>query len=135
MASVPSPLVRRLLVPIVLVLAAVLSACGGDDPPSGAPADCTPIEDGQATLVAENLRWDEDCFVVDAGTTITFTVENRDESVGHNLAIGGPSGSGRTDIEAGPVTQTLVYEATTVGRHPFECEPHAAMMKGNLYVE
>lgn len=133
MSSVPSPLVRRILVPVVLL--AALAGCGGDDAPAAAPSDCTPIVDGQATIVAENLRWDIDCFVVDAGTTITFTVDNRDESVGHNLAIGGPSGSAKTDIEPGPVTQTLEYEATTAGRHPFECEPHASMMKGNLYVE
>lgn len=98
------------------------------------PSGWTPIEDGKATLVAQNLQWDIDCFVVDVATTITFTVENRDESVGHNLAIGGPSGSARTEIEEGLVTQTLVYEATTAGRHPFECEPHASMMTGSLCV-
>lgn len=127
----------RLLRPVVLVLALAggVTACGGDDAPSAAPADCTPIEGGEVTLVAENLQWDDDCFTVPAGTTITFTVDNRDRAVGHNLAIGGPSGDAKTDIEAGPITQTLVYEATEPGAHPFECEPHASMMKGTLWVE
>lgn len=126
---------RRALLPLLLVVVGALAGCGGDDAAASAPEDCTRIEGGEATLVAENLRWDVECFVVEAGTEVTFTVENRDRSVGHNLAIGGPSGTARTDVEPGPVTQTLVYRADTPGRHPFECEPHAAMMQGDLYVE
>lgn len=128
---------RRLLRPLLLlvVLAIGLAACGGDDAPSSAPDDCTPIEDGEVTIVAENLKWSDDCFRAPVGTTITFTVDNRDRSVGHNLAIGGPSGSAKTEIEQGPVTQTLVYEATEPGPHPFECEPHASMMKGTLWID
>ncbi len=116
------------------VIAALLAAACGDDAPTSVPDDCTPIEGGEVTIVAENLKWDDECFTVEAGTTVTWTIENRDRSVGHNLAIGGPSGSKKTEIEAGPVTQTLVYEATEPGRHPFECEPHASMMNGNLWV-
>lgn len=129
----PRPVRATLLLAAALVAALLAAGCG-DDAPSAAPDDCTPIEGGAVTLVAENLRWDDDCFTVEAGTTITWTVENRDQSVGHNLAIDGPSGSGKTEIEQGPVTQTLVYEATTAGRHPFECEPHASMMQGDLWV-
>jgi plastocyanin len=129
--------VRRLLRPVLVlvVLVAGLAACGGDDAPSAAPADCTRIEGGEATIVAENLKWDVECFRAPVGTTITFTVENRDRSVGHNLAIGGPSGDAKTDIEQGPATQTLTYEATEPGPHPFECEPHASMMEGTLWID
>jgi plastocyanin len=128
---------RRLLRPVLLllVLAAAAAGCGGDDGPTSAPADCTRIEGGEVTIVAENLRWDDDCFRAPVGTTITFTVDNRDNAVGHNLAISGPSGSAKTDVEPGPVTQTLVYEATKAGPHPFECEPHASMMNGTLWID
>lgn len=119
---------------LVLALAVGVTACG-DDGPTSAPADCTRIEGGEATIVAENLRWDTDCFRAPVGTTITFTVENRDRSVAHNLAISGPSGGAKTDIERGPVTQTLVFEATEPGPHPFECEPHASMMNGTLWID
>ncbi|QYG91964.1 hypothetical protein HC251_05595 [Iamia sp. SCSIO 61187] len=127
---------RRSLPGLLLVLALVGGLVGcGDDAPSAAPDDCTRVEDGAHTLVAENLRWDTDCLRVPVGTTITFTVENRDRSVGHNLAIEGPSGAAKTDVEAGPTTQTLEFEATEVGPHAFECEPHASTMKGTLWVE
>jgi plastocyanin len=129
--------VRRLLralVPLVVLVLGV-TACGGDDGPKAAPADCTRIEGGEATIVAENLTWDIECFRAPVGTTITFTVENRDRSVAHNLAISGPSGSAKTDIERGPTTQTLEFEATEPGPHPFECEPHASMMNGTLWID
>ncbi len=125
----------RALVLVPALLAGALAACGGDDAPTSAPADCTPIEGGEVTLVAENLQWSDDCFRAPVGTTITFTVENRDRSVGHNLAIGGPSGEAETEVEQGPATQTLTYEATEAGPHPFECEPHAATMDGTLWID
>ena len=127
---------RRVARPLLLVLtlAVGLAACG-DDSPTAAPADCTRIEGGEVTLVAENLRWSDDCFRAPVGTTITFTIDNRDQSVGHNLALDGPSGDAKTDVEKGPVTQTLTYEATAPGPHPFECEPHASMMNGTLWIE
>lgn len=136
-SSVRSLAVRRPLRPVLLLVALLVgvTACGGDDEPKAAPADCTRIEGGEATIVAENLRWDIECFRAPVGTTITFTVDNRDRSVGHNLAISGPSGGAKTDIERGPVTQTLVFEATEPGAHPFECEPHASMMNGTLWID
>lgn len=129
------PLCRSIR-PLVLVAALVagLAACG-DDAPSTVPDDCTPIEGGEVTLVAENLRWSTDCLRAPVGTTITFTIDNRDRSVGHNLSIDGPSGEAETDVEQGPVTQTLTYEATEPGPHPFECVPHASMMKGTLWID
>jgi len=132
----PRRLARRLLPVLALAVGPTLGlvACG-DDSPSAAPEDCTRIEGGEVTLVAENLRWSDDCFRAPVGTTITFTIENRDRSVGHNLAIAGPSGDAETEIEQGPVTQTLEYEATEPGPHPFECEPHASMMKGTLWID
>lgn len=126
---------RRRLTSLVAVAALAVAACGGDDDSGSVPADCDVITGGQVTMVAEDLKWDTDCLTVEAGTTVTFTVENRDQGVQHNLRIGGPSGEARTAIEPGPVTQTLVYQATEPGPHSFDCEPHATTMNGTLWVE
>ncbi len=67
------------------------------------------------------------------GTEITFTVDNRDQGVQHNLDVFGPSGKEKTELEAGPVTQTLVYDAAQAGRHQFVCDIHSNM-EGVLWV-
>lgn len=114
----------------VAVLALV--ACGDDE--AAKPAGCTSVDDGRATLVARNLTFDEDCFSVAAGTTVTFRIELRDGQVKHNLAISGLPGKAETPLEAGPKTQILEVEFPDPGRHPFVCDLHANM-KGAIYVE
>lgn len=129
-----SRLARALRPLLAVALVAGLGACGDDDAPESAPDDCTPIEGGAFTMVAENLAWNVECLTVPVGTEITFTVDNRDRSVGHNLSVFGPSGREKTDIETGPATQTLVYVADVEGYHQFACDPHANM-EGDLWVE
>lgn len=127
---------RRLLRPLIplVILAVALAGCGGDDPPDAAPADCTRIEGGAYTLVAKDLAWNTECLRVPVGTDITFTVDNRDTAVDHNLAISGPSGKAKTELERGPVTQTLDYTAGTAGYHLFVCDIHPSM-EGDLWVD
>lgn len=123
----------RTLVAATVLAGAALASCG-DDEPSGAPADCDRITDGAVTLVGENLAWDTECLRVDEGTEVTFTVDLRDDSVDHNLAISGPSGREKTPLERGPIEQTLVYDATTSGRHEYVCDIHPSM-DGQLWVD
>ena len=126
---------RIVLALLALLALGAITPCGGDDeePADGPPDDCTVIEDGAFTMVAENIAWNVDCLQVEVGTEITFTVDNRDRGVGHNLSVFGPSGNAKTDIETGPATQELVYDATTEGYHQFACDPHAPM-EGQLWV-
>jgi plastocyanin len=123
----------RTLLAVAALVVGALAACG-DDEPSGAPADCDRITDGAVTLVGENLAWDTDCLRVDEATEITFTVDLRDDSVDHNLSVFGPSGREKTPLERGPITQTLVYDATTSGRHEYVCDIHPSM-EGELWVD
>jgi plastocyanin len=122
----------RLVLSLLLGLA-VLAGCGSDDP-SGAPSDCTRIEGGAVTLVARNIRWDTDCLRVEAGTTVTFTVDNQDDGVKHDLEVYGQGIREKTPLEAGPVVQTLVMTFERPGRYQFVCTIHATM-EGELFVD
>lgn len=133
------PAVRRRLPPPLLGGLALLSlvvgdGCGGQDEPTSAPADCTPIEGGRHTLVAENLEWDTECLRLDQPGELTFTVDLRDRSVDHNLSVFGPSGKAKTPLERGPKLQRLGYDASKSGYHQYVCDIHPSM-EGQLWVE
>ena len=72
---------------------------------------------------------------VSAGT-VTFMFDNEDAGIAHNITIfDGPSASsaklGTTDIEAGPIKQTLVLDLKP-GSFFFQCDVHPASMKGTI---
>lgn len=106
--------------------ALVLAACGGDD------SDDTPAaaEEGGAviefTIVAENIAWDLDRIVVPAGSEVTATIDNRDRGILHNLHIKSP-GDPKTDLEKGPVIQTLRFTIDEPGSYEFLCDAHPTM--------
>jgi plastocyanin len=122
------------LVALVAVLALLLTGCGGDDGGGGggvgrsAGTEDEPVT--EFTIVAEDLRFDLDRVVVPAGEEVTATIENRDDGIGHNLSVALPDGEAKTDVEAGPVTQTLRFTVPEPGEHDFVCDPHAASMRG-----
>jgi plastocyanin len=122
------------LVALVAVLALLLTGCGGDDGGGGGGAgrsvgtDDEPVS--EFTIVAEDLRFDLDRVVVPAGEEVTATIENRDDGIGHNLSVALADGEAKTEVEAGPVTQTLRFTVPEPGEHDFVCDPHAASMRG-----
>jgi plastocyanin len=122
------------LVALVAVLALLLTGCGGDAGGGGGGAgrsvgtEDEPVT--EFTIVAEDLRFDLDRVVVPAGEEVTATIENRDDGVGHNLSVALTDGEVKTEVEAGPVTQTLRFTVPEPGEHDFVCDPHAASMRG-----
>jgi plastocyanin len=121
---------------MVGVFALVVAACssGGDDDttttaPSGGGNETA------ITLVGQNISFDQDRLTVAAGQQVTITFENRDSGVPHNLRINGPSGPIATEIEGGPVTQTLAFTIDAPGTYEFLCEVHPSAMVGDLVVE
>jgi plastocyanin len=101
---------------------------GGDDGERSVGTRDEPVS--EFTIVAEDLRFDLDRIVVPAGTEVTATIDNRDDGVGHNLSVALPDGEAETDVEAGPVEQTLRFTVPEPGEYDFVCDPHAATMKG-----
>ena len=106
--------------PLLLVLA----ACGGDDEGGGVVGSAEdPVT--AFTIVAEDIAWDLERVVVPVGEEVTATVDNRDEGIGHNLRVELDGDDALTEIEGGPVRQTLRFTVDADGGVEFRCDPHA----------
>ena len=119
------------LVAPLAALTLVLAGCGDDGSGDGERSAGTADEPvTEFTIVAEDLRFDLDRIVVPAGEKVTATIENRDRGIGHNFSVALDDGQAETEIEAGPVTQTLRFTIPEPGEHDFLCDPHATTMRG-----
>ncbi len=119
------------------MLALVVAACSGGGA-SGGDGTTTPAAGGSGTsltLVGENISFDKTQLTAPAGQEVTITFENRDNGISHNLQVTGPSGPIATDIEAGPVTQTLILTIDEPGTYTFLCVVHPSAMVGELIIE
>lgn len=144
---------RAVTLPLIVAAAllAVASACGSDDnggngeptmPPLTAASPTRDDGDGDGsstiTLVAKDTLWDQTKLEVTAGE-VTFTVDNRDGGIVHNLHIYKGTDNtgediGETELEAGPVEQTLTVTFEP-GTYFFVCDVHPATMAGTIEVE
>ena len=108
----------------------VLAACGndgqeeGDDPLEEKSGSREPIT--SFTIVAEDMEWDLERVIVPAGAEVTATIENRDQDMPHNLHVKSP-GDPKTELESGPVTQTLRFTIDEPGSYTFVCDIHPNM--------
>jgi plastocyanin len=106
--------------------------------PTGA---ATPGATGSSsTIVIEGVSstFDVEEITAQAGT-ITLEFDNRDGGVIHNLHVfRGDDADGESvaesELEVGPVRQTLVFEAAP-GNYYYQCDSHPTTMKGTLTVE
>src|SRR3546814_17673661 len=72
------------------------------------------------------MEWDLDRVIVPAGAEVTATIENREEGMPHNLHVKSP-GDPKTELEAGPVVQTLRFTIDEAGNYDFVCDIHPNM--------
>ena len=139
-------------------LLATASACGGGDDdaadqeptkPSATAANspAATTDDGSSddgdgpstiTLVAKNTLWDKTKLEAKAGE-ITFLIDNQDGGIVHNFHIykgADDTGEdmGQTELEAGPVKQTLTVTLGP-GTYFFVCDAHPATQAGTIEVE
>lgn len=144
-----------LLLMLGAALLATASACGGgdddtDDAESTRPAVTAAATEGggdgddgddaasEITLVGKNTLWDKTELEAKPGE-ITFTVDNQDGGIVHNIHIYTGTDNtgedvGETELEAGPVTQTLTVTLEP-GTYFFVCDAHPATMAGTIEVE
>lgn len=88
-----------------------------------------------ATVVGKDIAFDVDELAVPVGQQITITFDHEDAGVFHNLHVqAGAAGDFKTEIERGPVQQTLTFRIDEPGTYTFVCDVHPAQMKGTLVV-
>lgn len=108
---------------------------GGVAPPSGPTCGA----DGKVALdiSAQNIAFDTNCLVADAGTNFTVNFDNKDTGVTHNFdlytAQGGDS-LASTQLAAGPVVQKLPVKPLDAGTYFFQCDAHPTSMFGQFVV-
>lgn len=110
------------------IVAVVIAGCGGDDGDDTEPSSALELERTvtEFTIVAENSNWDLERVMVPAGQEVTATIDNRDRGIPHNLHVKSP-GDPKTELEDGPVTQTLRFTVDQAGSYDFVCDAHPKM--------
>jgi plastocyanin len=123
---------RSLLYSLLLLLCLSAVACGGGgdaDIPTLATeaADATPA--ASFNVVAEDLEFDRDTFVVTGGQEVAISLENHDEAV-HNLAVYTEKGGDviyRGDVLEGGSSAEYRFQAPPAGVYNFHCDAHPEM--------
>lgn len=134
-----------------ILVAVTLVGCGGGDdnksnggqPTSAATAAATAKgDDGPVSndlkLIGRNTLFDKSKLRAKAGE-ITITEDNQDGGIVHNVHVykgkdAKGESMGMTELEAGPVVQTLKLNLQA-GQYFYVCDVHPATMSGTLTVE
>jgi hypothetical protein len=118
---------RRLLLVVLSIGALAIAGCGDDDGGGSAAGDCLDGTSGSVTIVAEDIAWDADCIDAVADEALVITVDNQDDGVLHNFHLRDAPDQPTTELEKGPVTQTLEVELPE-GDYDYVCDIHPNML-------
>lgn len=134
---------------VALTIAATV-ACGGggDDAPESKatakptepsvqsqPTKAAPAGPTSIALIGKDILFNESELDVKAGP-VTIEFDNQDAGVPHNVHVFSGSDAtgesvGQTELESGPVKQTLELDLTA-GEYFFVCDAHPTTMTGTL---
>ncbi|MCH8007532.1 MAG: cupredoxin domain-containing protein [Chloroflexi bacterium] len=100
------------------------------------PGEDDGVAETDITVVGKDILFDTDVLLVPAGEEVTITFENLDDNVPHNFHVqAGAEGDFRTEIENGPISQTLTFTIDSPGTYTYVCDVHPATMLGTITVE
>lgn len=108
-------------------------------PSAAATAAATPAPGGEAiTLAGIANEFDKEEIEAPAGRVV-IEFDNKDGGVVHNLHVfkgddADGDSVGETELEAGPITQTLTLELEP-GDYFYQCDVHPNTMSGTLTVQ
>jgi hypothetical protein len=117
---------------VVLSIGAIAVAGCGDDDGGAASGDCLDGTSGEVTIVAENIAWDADCIDAVADEDLVISIDNQDDGILHNLHLRDAPGEPTTELEKGPIVQTLEVNLPE-GDYEYICDIHPNML-GTLRV-
>ncbi len=108
--------------------------------PSAPPTECTPVQGGTVTVVAQGVAFTEgDCIQAGAGEAFSIEFDNKDTGTQHNIEIfSGPDPTGDTifqgDLVTGPDQATYDVPALDAGTYAFNCVVHPTVMIGEIQI-
>jgi mono/diheme cytochrome c family protein/plastocyanin len=112
-------------------------ACG-QNLPAAVPTASGPVTPSATlSIISSGTAFSATTLLGIAGQPLTLTHDNQDAGIAHNIHFyKGEDKSGedvaQTDIEAGPVTQTLNFGPLDAGDYFFQCDVHPGQMEGTL---
>jgi plastocyanin len=107
----------RRAIPLLVVLAAALSGCGGSD-------DSTPVATNQVTMV-KSYRFDPKVIEVKAGSTVTWT---NDDNFTHTVQVDGQADH---QVDKG---KSVSIRFDKPGTYHYVCRLHRHDMDGTVIV-
>jgi mono/diheme cytochrome c family protein/plastocyanin len=119
--------------------------CGQYPPPPAPTAAAGPSPTAAAAstelkLVAKDLLFDTSTLTGVAGKELTITLDNQDTAIPHNVhffngADATAPSIGKTEINSGPLTETLKIGPLDPGTYYYQCDVHPTTMFGTLTVQ
>ena len=131
---------------VLAVSGGALAACGSHDNTSTTTTSAASRSGGSSSTAAgpeikmvPSTKFENTDITVDAGKTVTITVNNQDTGVRHNFALyktkedadANNDELAKTDICTAPCVQTADVNLTA-GKYFFHCDVHPSQMAGTL---
>lgn len=115
---------------------AAASGSGSASGSGGSASGCTDATNGEVKVVTKNFDFNPTCITV-TGNRLKVTYDNQEAGVKHNIDfkdLKSSSGAAKTDLKAGPDTETVTLVDLKPGTYTYVCDIHANM-KGTLTVK